>query len=243
MFGPRKSSSLWKDERLALARGSKRSRGSSPFRVATHGGSRHDPDRIRYGCFLPNLTGLATGPSTPTSGAGYRLFGGKMRIVAHAFFHRKSPRPGQRGTQRPELDRNPAGARRRPVPADLADQAAVDRRQSGVPGERRTGLGAGHLDRLSGTAGRPAAIRGGPARQRGCAAGRAGRISRHARRRVCPVRCRIRHRRPGQGADRLASPPPLLRQLRGPYRPRRQRLSPPVPEMRDANIFPAPIRW
>ena len=27
--------------------------------------ARHDPDRIRYGCFLPNLTGLATGPSAP----------------------------------------------------------------------------------------------------------------------------------------------------------------------------------
>ena len=23
-----------------------------------------DPDRIRYGCFVPDLTGLATGPST-----------------------------------------------------------------------------------------------------------------------------------------------------------------------------------
>jgi len=32
--------------------------------------ARHDPDRIRYGCFLPNLTGLATGPSAPDFQAG-----------------------------------------------------------------------------------------------------------------------------------------------------------------------------
>ena len=32
--------------------------------------ARYDPDRIRYGCFLPNLTGLATGPSAPDFRAG-----------------------------------------------------------------------------------------------------------------------------------------------------------------------------
>src|ERR1700678_2224647 len=30
------------------------------------GGSRHDPGRIRYGCFLPDLTGLARAPSAPS---------------------------------------------------------------------------------------------------------------------------------------------------------------------------------
>src|SRR5208282_2808541 len=33
------------------------------------GGSRHDPERIRYGCFLPDLTGLASAPSAPSPGA------------------------------------------------------------------------------------------------------------------------------------------------------------------------------
>src|SRR5882724_10510232 len=32
---------------------------------------RHDPKRIRYGCFLPDLTGLATAPPTPAPRGGY----------------------------------------------------------------------------------------------------------------------------------------------------------------------------
>ena len=32
---------------------------------------RHDPKRIRYGCFLPDLTGLATAPPMPAPRGGY----------------------------------------------------------------------------------------------------------------------------------------------------------------------------
>src|SRR5262245_13859366 len=32
---------------------------------------RHDPKLIRYGCFLPDLTGLATAPPTPAPRGGY----------------------------------------------------------------------------------------------------------------------------------------------------------------------------
>src|SRR5260221_5970916 len=32
---------------------------------------RHDPKRIRYGCFLPDLTGLATAPPTPAPRSRY----------------------------------------------------------------------------------------------------------------------------------------------------------------------------
>src|SRR5688572_14550650 len=34
-------------------------------------GDQHDPKRIRYGCFLPDLTGLATVPPAPASRGGY----------------------------------------------------------------------------------------------------------------------------------------------------------------------------
>jgi hypothetical protein len=33
--------------------------------------NRHDPKRIRYGCFLPDLTGLATAPPTPAPRSAY----------------------------------------------------------------------------------------------------------------------------------------------------------------------------
>jgi len=46
---------------------SRRSRASILSRslrpCALRGGSRNDPERNRYGCFLPDLTGLATTPS------------------------------------------------------------------------------------------------------------------------------------------------------------------------------------
>ena len=45
----------------------------------------HDPKRIRYGCFLPDLTGLATAPPTPAPRGGY------IRVGA----------PGARGRLRP----------------------------------------------------------------------------------------------------------------------------------------------
>src|SRR5690606_36953486 len=41
-------------------RGRGRGKGKVP---SLSGGSRNDPERNRYGCFLPDLTGLATAPS------------------------------------------------------------------------------------------------------------------------------------------------------------------------------------
>src|SRR5258707_15569842 len=41
---------------------------------------RHDPKRIRYGCFLPDLTGLATASPTPAPRRGYiRSLGGTYK--------------------------------------------------------------------------------------------------------------------------------------------------------------------
>ena len=42
--------------------------------------ARHDPKRIRYGCFLPDLTGLATVSSAPNSHARYREFDQGLRV-------------------------------------------------------------------------------------------------------------------------------------------------------------------
>jgi hypothetical protein len=39
---------------------------SGPATKSRAGGSRHDPERIRYGCFLPDLTGLASASSAPS---------------------------------------------------------------------------------------------------------------------------------------------------------------------------------
>jgi len=44
-------------------------------------GTDNDPDRIRYGCFLPDLTGLASVPSTAGSRGGYRTGFVRMRVV------------------------------------------------------------------------------------------------------------------------------------------------------------------
>jgi hypothetical protein len=41
------------------------------------GGSRHDPERIRYGCFLPDLTGLASASSAPSPEADIGRISGK----------------------------------------------------------------------------------------------------------------------------------------------------------------------
>ena len=46
---------------------------------------RHDPKRIRYGCFLPDLTGLATAPPTPAPRGGYiRSRGGRRKACLGA---------------------------------------------------------------------------------------------------------------------------------------------------------------
>jgi len=44
------------------------------------GGKRLDPKRIRYGCFLPDLTGLARASSAPSPGGRYRPRGARMRV-------------------------------------------------------------------------------------------------------------------------------------------------------------------
>ena len=44
-------------------------------------GTGNDPDRIRYGCFLPDLTGLASVPSTAGSQGGYRAGFVRMRVL------------------------------------------------------------------------------------------------------------------------------------------------------------------
>ena len=43
--------------------------------------ARHDPKRIRYGCFLPDLTGLATVSPAPNSQRQYRGQGIKLRVA------------------------------------------------------------------------------------------------------------------------------------------------------------------
>jgi len=53
--------------------GGRRARAARPprRRAAERVRDRHDPKRIRYGCFLPDLTGLATAPPTPAPRGGY----------------------------------------------------------------------------------------------------------------------------------------------------------------------------
>ena len=50
---------------------------------------RHDPKRIRYGCFLPDLTGLATAPPTPAPRGGYI----RSRVARHKGIAGKNDRP------------------------------------------------------------------------------------------------------------------------------------------------------
>ena len=62
-----------------IARAVRQRRGNKPIFVEKVE-ARHDPNQIRYGCFLPDLTGLATVSSAPNSHARYREFGWKLRV-------------------------------------------------------------------------------------------------------------------------------------------------------------------
>jgi hypothetical protein len=57
---------------------------------------RHDPKRIRYGCFLPDLTGLATAPPTPAPRGGYiRSPAARYKAGGGHFSEAKKPHPAR----------------------------------------------------------------------------------------------------------------------------------------------------